>query len=97
MARPKPRRPRAPGQGEPRRIRRWTDDDLARITYRDPEFLARFLSAKGKVRSRRQTGLPRMWQARMAREVKRARELALLPYAVEAPEGQRRSRRADRD
>lgn len=97
MARPKPKRPRAPRPGEQRKMRRWTDEDLARITYRDPAFLARFLSSKGKIRSRRQTGLPRVWQARMAREVKHARELALLPFVVDAPEKPRRGRREERD
>lgn len=81
----------APVAGPVKR-RRWTDEELARITYRDPAFLAQFLSSRGKIRSRRQTGLPRVWQARMAREVKRARELALLPYAMEALERQRRNR-----
>lgn len=77
-------------------MRRFTDEDLARITYRDPAFLAKFLSTKGKIRSRRQTGLPRVWQAHMAREVKHARELALLPYAFEAREPERRGRRQER-
>lgn len=97
MARPKP--PRRRGKpGEPRiKRRRWTDEELERITYRDPKFLAQFLSSRGKIRSRRQTGLPRVWQARMAREVKHARELALLPYGVEAQERQKRGRFGDRD
>ena len=97
MARPKPKRRRAPRHGEQRKMRRWTDEELARITYRDPAFLARFLSSKGKIRSRRQTGLPRVWQARMACEVKHARELALLPFVVDAPEKPRRGRREERD
>lgn len=97
MARPKPprRRPR-PGEHRMKR-KRWTDEDLAKITYRNPQFLAQFLSAKGKIRSRRQTGLPRVWQAQMAREVKHARELALLPYAVDTQERQKRGRFQERD
>ena len=62
----------------------WTDEDLARITYRDPAFLAKFLSSKGKIRSRRITGACRRHQIQVASAVKRAREMALLPYTATA-------------
>ena len=45
--------------------------------------MRRFLSDRGKVRSRRVTGLSRKHQEQLAVAVKRARELALLPYVGE--------------
>jgi small subunit ribosomal protein S18 len=42
--------------------------------------LRRFISDRGKTRSRRVTGLSRRHQQQLALSVKRARELALLPY-----------------
>jgi small subunit ribosomal protein S18 len=54
-----------------------------RIDYKDYQSLRRFLSDKGKVRSRRITGACRRHQNQLANAVKRARELALLPYVSE--------------
>lgn len=77
----------------PIRRKTWPAEELAKISYLDPEYLKQFLTSRGRIRSRRQTGLPRRDQARMAREIKRARELALLPYVVpEAESGRGRGR-----
>ena len=45
--------------------------------------LRRFISDRGKIRSRRITGACRRHQSQIALAVKRARELALLPYVHE--------------
>ncbi len=42
--------------------------------------LRRFLSERGKLRSRRITGLSRRQQTQLAQAVKRARMMGLLPY-----------------
>lgn len=42
--------------------------------------LRKFISDRGKIRSRRITGACRRHQKQIAKAVKRARELALLPY-----------------
>ena len=52
------------------------------IKYTNIDMLKRFLSDRGKIRSRRMTGLSRRQQALAAREIKRAREVALLPYVT---------------
>jgi len=44
--------------------------------------LRRYTSEKGKIRSRRISGACRRHQRQVAVAVKRAREVALLPYAV---------------
>jgi small subunit ribosomal protein S18 len=61
-------------------VGRLSEADSARLIYRDPEFLSRFLDKRGRIRPRRSTGLTRAEQSRMARQVALARELALLPY-----------------
>jgi small subunit ribosomal protein S18 len=50
------------------------------VDYKDIGSLRRYISDKGKIRSRRMTGACRRHQSQIARAVKRARELALLPY-----------------
>jgi small subunit ribosomal protein S18 len=77
-------------------------DKIEQVDYKDTGVLRRFISEKGKIRSRRITGACRRHQNQIARAVKRARELALLPYVAEgATEGPRggggRGRDRDRD
>lgn len=50
------------------------------LDYKQPEALRRYLTEFGRIRPRRQTRLSPADQRQLAREVKRARHLALLPY-----------------
>lgn len=50
------------------------------VDYKDTETLRRMLSANGKILSRRRTGANAMEQRMVARAVKRARFMGLLPY-----------------
>ena len=50
------------------------------IDYKDPIFLMRFLNEQGKILPRRITGNSLKFQRRLAVAVKRARQIALLPY-----------------
>lgn len=63
--------------------RKYARLDVDHIDYKDLGTQRRFLSDRGKVRSRRVTGLSRKHQAELALAVKRAREIALLPYVVD--------------
>jgi small subunit ribosomal protein S18 len=65
------------------RPRKYTKINVDEIDYKDLTLLRRFLSDRGKVRSRRVTGLSRLHQRQLALAVKRAREIALLPYVGE--------------
>ena len=74
-------------------------EKIAEIDYKNVNQLRRYISEKGKIRSRRITGACRRHQVQIAQAVKRAREMALLPYVAEGPEersGGRRDR-GDRD
>ncbi|MCX8032124.1 MAG: 30S ribosomal protein S18 [Thermoleophilia bacterium] len=50
------------------------------VDYKDYVTLRRFMSERAKIRSRRTTGACRRHQRQVAVAIKRARELALLPY-----------------
>ncbi|MFI8192869.1 30S ribosomal protein S18 [Streptomyces sp. NPDC085946] len=51
------------------------------VDYKDTDLLRRFLSDRGKIRSRRVTRVTSQQQRQLARAIKNAREMALLPYA----------------
>jgi len=56
------------------------NDKNAVIDYKQIELLRRLVGDEGKIRPRRQTGTCAKHQRALAREIKRARHLALLPY-----------------
>jgi small subunit ribosomal protein S18 len=75
-------------------------DQVEFVDYKDIATLRKFISDRGKIRSRRISGACRRHQNQIATAVKRARELALLPYVAESSGGDReggRRERGDRD
>ncbi len=73
-------------------------EKIEQVDYKDISSLRRFISDRGKIRTRRITGACRRHQSQIARAVKRARELALLPYVAEGgSERGERGGRGDRD
>jgi len=50
--------------------------------YKKPEILGRFMSERGKIIPRKRTGICAKHQRALAREIKRARYLALLPFVA---------------
>ena len=58
-------------------------DKNARIDWKQVEVLRRYVSDEGKIRPRRQTGVCAKHQRELARAVKRARHMALLPFSGE--------------
>ena len=71
-------------------------EKVEQVDYKDISLLRRFISDRGKIRSRRLTGACRRHQSQVARAVKRAREVALLPYVAEGS-GDHREGRGGRD
>jgi small subunit ribosomal protein S18 len=57
---------------------------LDAVDYKDTGTLRVFISERGKIRSRRVTGLTVQQQRKVAIAIKNAREMALLPYANSA-------------
>jgi small subunit ribosomal protein S18 len=54
------------------------------IDYKDTALLRRFVSDRGKIRARRVTGVTSQQQRQLAKAIKNAREMALLPYTSTA-------------
>ncbi len=61
----------------------FTKNKINYIDYKDVELLKKFISANGKITPRRVTGTSSKHQRLLAVAIKRARQMALLPY-VEA-------------
>ena len=57
-------------------------EKVEEIDYKNVNQLRRYVSEKGKIRNRRITGACRRHQRQVAVAVKRAREMALLPYVT---------------
>ncbi|MPV50849.1 MULTISPECIES: 30S ribosomal protein S18 [unclassified Pseudactinotalea] len=54
------------------------------IDYKNTAMLRKFISDRGKIRARRVTGVTVQEQRLIAKAVKNAREMALLPYSSSA-------------
>ncbi len=52
---------------------------VTEVDYKDVHLLRNFISERGKIRSRRITGLTPQQQRQVATAIKNAREMALLP------------------
>jgi small subunit ribosomal protein S18 len=83
-----PRRGGPPRQGRrrfaPRRkVCAFCLEKSKKIDYKDLGTLRRYLTERGKIKSRRKTGTCAKHQRRLAVAVKRARHLALLPFTAE--------------
>jgi small subunit ribosomal protein S18 len=53
------------------------------IDYKDATFLLKFVNEQGKILPRRLTGTSLKYQRKLAKSIKRARHLALLPYVAD--------------
>ncbi|MDR1441850.1 MAG: 30S ribosomal protein S18 [Bifidobacteriaceae bacterium] len=74
MAKPAPRKPKK--KVNPLRL-----NTQGEIDYKDVNLLRKFISDRGKIRARRVTGVSVQEQRAIARAIKNAREMALLPYS----------------
>jgi small subunit ribosomal protein S18 len=91
MPKPKPRtapkRDRRDSRGGRRKSCSLCQNKVDKIDYKDVEGLRKFVSERGKLKGRGNTGSCRRHQTQIARAVKRAREIALLPYVAEGRPG----------
>ena len=53
------------------------------VDYKDAEFLKKFLNDQGKMLPRRITGNSLKFQRKVAQAIKKARQMALLPYVTD--------------
>ena len=61
----------------------FTKNNITYIDYKDVELLKKFISPNGKIIPRRVTGTKAKYQRELAVAIKRARQMALLPYIAD--------------
>ena len=66
-----------------RKVCYFTKNKITYIDYKDVELLKKFISANGKITPRRVTGTSAKYQRMLATAIKRARQMALLPYVAD--------------
>ena len=67
-----------------RKVDPFVEDSSLVIDYKDPKLLSRFVSERGRILSRRMTGLSAHNQRKVRQAIKRAQHLALLPICKRA-------------
>lgn len=65
----------------PKKITRATTGSVF-FDYKDVKLLQRYINQYGQIEVRKRTGLTEMQQRRLARAIKRARHIALLPFVA---------------
>jgi small subunit ribosomal protein S18 len=93
---------RAPRKGRPidparRRYCPFCKEKVDEVDYKDVATLRRFVSNRGKIKTRRVSGACRRHQRQVATAIKYAREMALLPYTVSVSGDEKRGGRRGRD
>jgi small subunit ribosomal protein S18 len=88
MMKPMRRTPKEPsesrGMGSRKRKRcPFTAENFKYIDYKDVETLSKFITERGKILPRRITGVSAYYQRRLAKAIKLARHVALLPFVAE--------------
>ena len=76
--------PKPPVRKPKKKVCAFCKENAQPIDYKDITLLRRFISDRGKIRARRVTGVSAQEQRLIAKAVKNAREMALLPYSSSA-------------
>lgn len=71
-------------------------DKIEEVDYKNVDQLRRYMSDRGRIRNRRMSGACRRHQRQIAVAIKRAREMALLPYVASGGAPPSRSRSDER-
>jgi len=79
MASPRPRKFKKPK----RKVCFFTVQKIEYIDFKDVALLRRFVTERGKILPRRTTGTNAKYQRMLTTAIKRAREIALLPFVAE--------------
>ena len=82
MTNEKESRPRG-GMRKRRKVCQFCVDKSQHIDYKDTAKLRRFISERSKILPRRTTGTCAMHQRELTEAIKRARQIALLPYITD--------------
>ena len=76
-------RPRGGGFFRRRRVCQLCADKIDYINYKDVRLLSPFIPERGKIQPRRISGTCALHQRKLQVAIKRARQLALIPYVTD--------------
>ena len=71
------------GMRRRKKVCAFCSDKVKEIDYKEYDNLRRYVNEYGRIRPRRQTGTCAKHQRSLARAVKRARHIALLPFVAD--------------
>lgn len=71
------------GRNKRRKVCYFTVNKIEYIDYKDVDLLRKFISERGKILPRRVTGTKAKYQRMLTVAIKRARQMALLPYTTD--------------
>ena len=74
---------KAPRTRKRRKVCAFCADKVEQIDYKDAAKLRQFISERAKILPRRTTGTCAMHQRQLTEAIKRARQIALLPYVTD--------------
>ena len=81
---PRPERAERPQRGRRRRkVCAFCVDKVEHVDYKDAGKLRKYMSERGKILPRRMTGTCARHQRQLTEAIKRARQVALLPYVTD--------------
>ncbi|MBZ0199292.1 MAG: 30S ribosomal protein S18 [Ignavibacteriaceae bacterium] len=63
-----------------KKVCRFTENNIKYIDFKDVKMLQKFTTEQGKIIPKRITGTSAKYQRELAKAIKRARHMALLPY-----------------
>jgi len=86
-----------PKKGRRRKVSYLTLNKIDHVDYKEVAILKRFISERGKILSTRQTGNTAKQQRMIARAIRRAREMALIPFVMMEIGAERAPRRPRTD
>lgn len=75
------------GRKPRRKYCQFCKDDVSYIDYKDSQMLRKFMTDRGKIKPRRVSGNCAQHQHQLSTAIKRAREMALVPYTVPVVSG----------
>lgn len=71
------------GRAKRRKVCYFTANGITHIDYKDVDLLKKFISERGKILPRRVTGTNAKYQRKLTVAIKRARQMALLPFVAD--------------
>jgi small subunit ribosomal protein S18 len=66
-----------------RRVCKFCAEHIDHVSYKDVKLLSQFIPERGKIQPRRLSGTCATHQRKLQTAIKRARQLALIPYVTE--------------